>query len=64
MVFGWLCIGILFRTMYVIISRFYYAQKDVLTPLLVTIVAFASNWFLSWWLSQKFGLIGLVWQLV
>lgn len=58
MVFAWLCLGILFRTMYAIISRFYYAQKDTLTPMMVTVVAFASNWALSWWLSKEMGIVG------
>ena len=58
MIFSWLCIGILFRSLYAIISRFYYAQKDTLTPMLVTVVSFISNWILSWWLSNKYGVVG------
>lgn len=57
-IFGWLCLGIFFRALYAIISRFYYAQKDTLTPLLVTLLAFVVNIGLSWLLSQVFGVIG------
>ena len=56
-IFGWLCLGIFFRTLYAIISRFYYAQKDTLTPLLITVLAFVINVGLSWSLSKVFGVI-------
>ena len=56
-IFGWLCLGIFFRTLYAIISRFYYAQKDTWTPLLITLLAFVVNAGLSWWLSKIFNVI-------
>ena len=59
LIFGWLCLGICFRTLYAIISRFYYAQKDTLTPLMVTIVVLFSNIALSWWLATEYGVSGL-----
>lgn len=59
LVFGWLCLGIFFRTMYAIISRFYYAQKDTLTPLFVTILVFISNIIFSWLLAERYGVSGL-----
>ncbi|MCY4011009.1 MAG: polysaccharide biosynthesis C-terminal domain-containing protein [Candidatus Saccharibacteria bacterium] len=58
LIFGWLCLGILFRTLYAIISRFYYAQKDTKTPLIVTLIGFGVNICLSWYLSYEFGVIG------
>ena len=59
MIFGWLCLGIFFRTMYAIISRFYYAQKDTLTPLLVTVLVLISNIALSLLLAAQYGTEGL-----
>ena len=59
LIFGWLCLGIFFRTLYAIISRFYYAQKDTLTPLLVTILVLVSNIVLSWLLAAHYGVSGL-----
>ena len=59
LIFGWLCLGIFFRTLYAIISRFYYAQKDTLTPLLVTILVLLSNIALSWFLAARYGISGL-----
>ena len=59
LIFGWLCLGIFFRTLYAIISRFYYAQKDTLTPLLVTILVLFSNIALSWGLAAIYGVEGL-----
>lgn len=59
LIFGWCCLGILFRSMFAIVSRFYYAQKDILTPLLVTILVFISNIGLSWALAARYGVVGL-----
>ena len=60
LIFGWLCLGIFFRTLYAIVSRFYYAQKDTLTPLFVTVLgAFVQRPFLSWGLAAAYGVSGL-----
>ena len=59
LIFGWLCLGIFFRTMYAIVSRFYYAQKDTLTPLMVTVLVLVSNVALSWLLAANYGTEGL-----
>ncbi len=60
-IFGFLCAAIFFRVMYAIISRYFYAQKDTLTPLLVSILAIALNIFLAWKLSRpwNYGVSGL-----
>ena len=59
LIFGALCTAIFFRTMYTIISRFYYAQKDTKTPLFVSIASIALNVFLAYKLSRTYGVIGL-----
>lgn len=59
--FGFLCAAIFFRVMYAIISRYFYAQKDTLTPLLVSVLAIALNIYLAWKLSRpwNYGVSGL-----
>jgi putative peptidoglycan lipid II flippase len=61
LIFGSLAVGIFFRTMYTIISRYYYAQKDTKTPLVVSIFTIALNIFLAYRLSRPdaYGIIGL-----
>ena len=59
LIFGWLCLGIFFRTIYAIISRFYYAKKDTLTPFFVTVFVLFSNLLLSWFLAKEYGVSGL-----
>ena len=58
-IFGWLSLSIIFRTLYAIVSRFYYAQRDILTPLVVTILVLVSNVLLSYLLAKRFGVAGL-----
>ncbi len=45
--FGFLTVAIFFRTMYSIISRYFYAHKDTKTPLFVSIVVISFNIFLA-----------------
>jgi putative peptidoglycan lipid II flippase len=45
-IFGFLAGAILFRTLYAIISRYFYAHKDTRTPLYVSLFAIALNVFL------------------
>ncbi len=61
MIFGSLAVAIFFRTIYTIISRYYYAQKDTRTPLYVSIVTIAINIPLAYYLSRSnaFGVVGL-----
>lgn len=60
-IFGFLCMAIFFRVVYAIVSRYFYAQKDTWTPLIVSIVAIALNIVLAWQLSRpyNYGVAGL-----
>lgn len=60
-IFGFLCGAIFFRVIYAIVSRYFYAQKDTWTPLLVSIFAIALNIVLAWQLSRpyNYGVAGL-----
>ena len=42
-VFGFLTAAIFFRIIYSLISRWYYAQKDTITPLIVSLFVIALN---------------------
>lgn len=59
--FGFLCVAIFFRTVYAIISRWFYAQKDTITPLIVSVIVIALNIYLAYVLSRPdaYGLAGL-----
>ncbi|HEY5152506.1 MAG TPA: murein biosynthesis integral membrane protein MurJ [Candidatus Saccharimonadales bacterium] len=62
-VFGFLTLAIFFRIQYSIISRWFYAQKDTVTPLLVSLFTIGLNIFLAVTLSrpapQGYGVAGL-----
>ena len=60
-VFGFLVGAIFFRTIYSIISRWFYAQKDTKTPLFISLFAIALNIFLAYFLSKpdSYGISGL-----
>ncbi len=59
--FGFLTVAIFFRTIYAIISRWFYAQKDTKTPLYVSIFTITLNIALADLLTQPggYGLAGL-----
>ncbi len=61
LIFGYLSGAILFRTIYAIISRWFYAQKDTKTPLFVSLFAIGFNIILAYFLSRPsaYGLSGL-----
>lgn len=61
LIFGFLTIAILFRTLYTIISRWFYAQKDTKTPLFTSLFTISLNVFLAYTLSRPgaYGLAGL-----
>lgn len=61
LIFGFLVVGMFFRTLYSIITRFYYAQKDTITPLVVSLFIIALNIYLSWQLAlnSSYGVSGL-----
>ncbi|MCA9332017.1 virulence factor MviN [Candidatus Saccharibacteria bacterium] len=60
-VFGFFAGAILFRTIYAIISRWFYAQKDTWTPLYVSLFTIALNAYLAYTLSRPsaYGIAGL-----
>lgn len=60
-IFGFLAVAIFFRTIYAIISRWFYAQKDTKTPLFVSIFAIGLNIILAYNLSRpnNYGVDGL-----
>ncbi len=61
LIFGYLAGAILFRIIFAIISRWFYAQKDTLTPLVISLFAIALNIFLAYTLSrpESYGVAGL-----
>ena len=64
LILGFLVGAILFRTLYAIISRYFYAQKDTKTPLFVSLFAIALNIFLAFTLARPitaggYGVAGL-----
>ena len=60
-IFGFMCVAIFARILYAIMSRYFYAQKDTKTPLLVSLFAIGLNIFLAWRLSSPsaYGVAGL-----
>lgn len=52
LILGFFAGAILFRTIYSIVSRWFYAQKDVRTTLYVSIFAIILNVVLAYWLSR------------
>ena len=60
-IFGFLTLAIFFRTIYSIISRWFYAQKDTVTPLIVSLIIIALNVFLAVTLARPsaYGVAGL-----
>jgi putative peptidoglycan lipid II flippase len=61
LIFGYLTGAIFFRTIYAILSRWFYAQKDTRTPLLVSVFVIALNVVLAYSLSRpdSYGVEGL-----
>jgi putative peptidoglycan lipid II flippase len=60
-IFGYLTVAILFRVVYTLISRWFYAQKDTRTPLFVSLFTIALNIALAYTLSRQslYGVAGL-----
>jgi putative peptidoglycan lipid II flippase len=60
-IFGYLAIAILFRSIYAIMSRWFYAQKDTRTPLYVSVFTISFNILLAFLLTRPggYGLPGL-----
>lgn len=59
LIFGFFAGAIVFRTIYTIVSRWFYAQKDTRTPLFVSLFAIGFNIFLALNLSRLYGVAGL-----
>jgi putative peptidoglycan lipid II flippase len=61
LIFGFLTVAIVFRIIYAMVSRYFYANKDTKTPLYVSIIAITLNIVLAFWLARKtsYGVAGL-----
>ena len=61
LIFGFLSVAIFFRIMYTLFSRYFYANKDTVTPLLVSLFAIALNIILVFTLARPtaYGASGL-----
>jgi putative peptidoglycan lipid II flippase len=61
LIFGFMTAAIIFRIIYAMISRYFYAYKDTKTPLAVSIVAISLNIVLAFWLAspKNYGVAGL-----
>jgi putative peptidoglycan lipid II flippase len=61
LIFGYLTLAIFFRIIYSIMSRYFYAQKDTKTPLLVSVFAIGLNIVLAFSLAKPtaYGIAGL-----
>lgn len=61
LVFGYFAVAILFRSIYAMLSRWFYAQKDTVTPLIISLFAIALNIVLAFLLSRptSYGIVGL-----
>lgn len=58
LILGFLVGAIIFRTIYAIISRYFYAQKDTKTPLFVSLFTIALNIYLAFTLARPLDLGG------
>ncbi|MDB5186119.1 MAG: integral rane protein MviN [Candidatus Saccharibacteria bacterium] len=61
LIFGYLTGAIFFRILYAIISRWFYAQKDTWTPLIISLFTIGLNIYLAYTLSRPdaYGVTGL-----
>lgn len=61
LIFGFLAVAIFFRSVYAMISRYFYAQKDNVTPLVISVLAIALNIYLAFTLAREdsYGISGL-----
>ncbi|MDQ3093675.1 MAG: murein biosynthesis integral membrane protein MurJ [bacterium] len=61
LIFGYLIFAILFRIIYSMMSRWFYAQKDTKTPLYVSLFAIGLNVYLAFTLARpdSYGVAGL-----
>lgn len=61
LIFGYLTVAIIGRIIYSMLSRYFYAHKDTMTPLYVSIFAIALNIYLAFTLARpdSYGIAGL-----
>jgi putative peptidoglycan lipid II flippase len=61
LLFGYLTLAIFFRTIYALVSRWFYAQNDTKTPLFVSIFTISLNILLAYILTRpyNYGAVGL-----
>ncbi|MGH7239720.1 MAG: murein biosynthesis integral membrane protein MurJ [Candidatus Saccharimonadales bacterium] len=61
LILGFLTVFIFFTTLYAIISRWFYARKDTVTPLIVSVITIALDIILVWFLARpsRYGVAGL-----
>lgn len=61
LILGYLSIAIFFRTIYTLLSRYFYAHKDSVTPLIISLFAIALNIILVFTLArpEAYGVAGL-----
>jgi putative peptidoglycan lipid II flippase len=61
LIFGYLTAAIIFRIIYAMVSRYFYAHKDTKTPLVVSVFAIGLNIILAFSLATKdsYGVAGL-----
>lgn len=61
LIFGYLTVAIIFRIIYAMISRYFYAHKDTKTPLIVSVFAIGLNVVLAFSLAtpDSYGIAGL-----
>lgn len=56
---GWFAASIVFISLFFLVSRVFYAMQDTKTPLMVSLASIVVNVALSYFLSQKMGMVGL-----
>ncbi len=58
-VVGWFALSIVFRTVFYLIGRLYYARQNVITPLIISVFAITTNIILTIILTKRFGVAGM-----
>ena len=56
---GWFAGTIVFSSLFMLVSRVYYAMQDTRTPLYLSLASIPLNIFLSYILSRSYGVVGL-----
>lgn len=58
-VVGWFALSIVFRTVFYLVGRLYYARQNVITPLVISIFAITLNIILTIILTKHLGVAGM-----